>query len=155
MDLEIVKVSLIEVNNIIVVTFFSKWHRTSPYSYLLLWEPPTPPPLLLCLLFFLSIERSVKIRISLLNHGTCPSNVHGSWICHLHTCPSFCRPHGYVRHATRGLPRLWRGNYKRSNLASGDTYSLASFGHRRRRHTCVLDTTDCWNLGRLLETWAV
>jgi hypothetical protein len=44
---------------------------------------------------------------------------------------------------TRGLPRLWWGTSKRTNLGSGDTYRLTSFGHRRRRHTCVLDTIDC------------
>ncbi len=65
---------------------------------------------------------------------------------------SFCLHHqeGFGI-TTRGLPRLWRGSYKRPNLTSGDTYRLVSFGHRRSRSgvSWTLLTDEVW------EGWRV
>ncbi len=54
---------------------------------------------------------------------------------------------------TLGL-RLWWGSSKRLNQTSGDACRLASFGHRRRRGRCVLDTSDCWSSARFREATA-
>jgi hypothetical protein len=39
-----------------------------------------------------------------------------------------------------GVAEIVVRELQRPNLGSEDAYRLVNFGHRRRRHTCVLDT---------------